>query len=76
LESFGNDAWVKEDHGPRRRFIAYYRVSTRAQGRSGLGLEPERTGRVEAAAESACDNLRNLAHARSASFQLASKSGL
>jgi DNA invertase Pin-like site-specific DNA recombinase len=41
LESFGNDAWVKEDHGPRRRFIAYYRVSTRAQGRSGLGLEAQ-----------------------------------
>lgn len=41
LESLGNDAWVKEDHGPRRRFIAYYRVSTRAQGRSGLGLEAQ-----------------------------------
>ena len=43
MESFGNDAWVKEDHGPRRWFIAYYRVSTRAQGRSGLGLEAQQT---------------------------------
>ena len=33
---------------------------------------PERTGRVEAATESACDNLRNRAHARSASIDLAS----
>jgi len=41
MESLGNDAWVKEDGGPRRRFIAYYRVSTRAQGRSGLGLEAQ-----------------------------------
>jgi len=38
----------------------------------GGSREPERTGRVEAATESACDNLRNLAHARSASIQLAS----
>jgi DNA invertase Pin-like site-specific DNA recombinase len=41
MESLGNEAWVKEDGGPRRRFIAYYRVSTRAQGRSGLGLEAQ-----------------------------------
>ena len=41
MESPGNEAWVKEDGGPRRRFIAYYRVSTRAQGRSGLGLEAQ-----------------------------------
>jgi Resolvase, N terminal domain len=41
LESPGNEAWVKEDGGPRRRSIAYYRVSTRAQGRSGLGLEAQ-----------------------------------
>jgi DNA invertase Pin-like site-specific DNA recombinase len=41
LESFGNDAWVKEDHGARRWFIAYCRVSTRAQGGSGLGLEAQ-----------------------------------
>jgi hypothetical protein len=46
-----------------------YLQSDVAMGRS---REPERTGRVEAAAESACDNLRNLAHARSASFLLAS----
>jgi len=38
----------------------------------GRSREPERTGRVEAATESACDKLRNRAHARSASFQLAS----
>ena len=43
MESLGNDAWVKEDGGPRRRFIAYYRVSTRAQGRSGLGLEAQQS---------------------------------
>ena len=41
MEPLGDDAWVKEDSGPRRRFIAYYRVSTRAQGRSGLGLEAQ-----------------------------------
>ena len=34
--------------------------------------EPERTDRVEAATESACDNLPNLAHARSAFLQLGS----
>ena len=41
MQSLGNEAWVKEDGSPLRRFIAYYRVSTRAQGRSGLGLEAQ-----------------------------------
>ena len=41
MEPHGNEAWIKEDGGPRRRSIAYYRVSTRAQGRSGLGLEAQ-----------------------------------
>jgi hypothetical protein len=41
MESPGNEAWVKERCVTRRRFIAYYRVSTRAQGRSGLGLEAQ-----------------------------------
>jgi hypothetical protein len=38
----------------------------------GRSWEPERTGRVEAATESASDSLRNLVDARSASFQLTS----
>jgi DNA invertase Pin-like site-specific DNA recombinase len=41
MESLGNEAWVKERGLSRRRFIAYYRVSTRAQGRSGLGVEAQ-----------------------------------
>jgi DNA invertase Pin-like site-specific DNA recombinase len=46
LEAGGNEAWVNIAHGERKRFVAYYRVSTRQQGRSGLGLEAQRSAVV------------------------------